>query len=145
MFRVTDNLYIAHWPGMQEVVEASELPPNAFIVNCTPKLPMLGDGIRVEVEDDGRVESLEAMDAALPSAVERIHEELARGRDVLVHCQAGRQRSATVICAYLIRYRDMSLDDAVATLKSAKRDVFFPSNNFRLSLYRFAYQVMEKS
>lgn len=39
---------------------------------------------------------------AFPSFVQYIKEALGRGEKVLVHCQAGRSRSPSVVCAYLM-------------------------------------------
>lgn len=48
---------------------------------------------------------------------------------VYVHCIRGISRSATLIASWLIKYRKLSTDDAIALLKS-KRDVVDPNPGF---------------
>lgn len=47
-----------------------------------------------------------------------IHDEMLKGKDVYVHCNMGRSRSATIIIAYLMRYKKMHLADALDFIKS---------------------------
>jgi protein-tyrosine phosphatase len=47
-----------------------------------------------------------------------------KGMPVLVHCHAGRQRSAAVIAAYIMKFEGLSLDATLQHMKSRKRDVF---------------------
>jgi hypothetical protein len=49
-----------------------------------------------------------------------IHERLADGRVVLVHCRQGISRSAMVIAAYLIAFRSMDLESALETIRQAR-------------------------
>ena len=52
----------------------------------------------------------------LPGATTFIHEQLTV-HSVLVHCMAGVSRSVTVVLAYLVRYQNMSLNDAYQHVK----------------------------
>lgn len=68
-----------------------------------------------------------------------IHQQLEADKPVLVHCQAGISRSVTMVLAYLIEYRGMSLPDAFRTVAS-KRPSAYPHKNLLLSLVRH-YQL----
>jgi protein-tyrosine phosphatase len=46
-----------------------------------------------------------------------------------VHCYAGRSRSATVVIAWLMRTRHLSMDDAFALVRS-KRELVHPNVGF---------------
>jgi len=48
----------------------------------------------------------------LPSSYQFIHECIERGENVLVHCVAGKSRSATVVIYYLMKRNGMSFDAA---------------------------------
>jgi len=49
----------------------------------------------------------------------KINELVRDGKKVLVNCMAGMNRSAFVICAYLIQYKDMSPQSAIALVSNA--------------------------
>ena len=109
----------------------------ALIVNCTPDLPFfeIGDGvsqeqIRIPVLDIQDRRDIDALRDAIVVVVPRIAKHLAEGNDVLVHCVAGRQRSCAVVAAFLMARKGLSREDAIAFVKTKKRDAFFPEANF---------------
>ena len=59
-----------------------------------------------------------------------IHVNLMEKTPVVVHCQAGRQRSAAVIAGYLMKYHGYSLENVIEFIRSKKREAFFPEVNF---------------
>jgi hypothetical protein len=63
--------------------------------------------------------------------LQRIDAALRAGKRVLVHCQAGAQRSPAVVAAYLVALRGMGLEEAVALLFCS---AFFWAVNFRRTL-----------
>lgn len=68
-----------------------------------------------------------------PQAFEFIERAREAGSAVLVHCQAGASRSATVCIAYLMKYRDMTLQDAF-TLCRRRRKRVAPNPHFMNAL-----------
>lgn len=65
-----------------------------------------------------------------------IEEARASGGGVLVHCFAGRSRSATIVVAYLMFKRGMSLSEAMEFVKM-KRPIISPNHGFRLQLQKY--------
>ncbi|KAF8637468.1 hypothetical protein AX16_010796 [Volvariella volvacea WC 439] len=65
----------------------------------------------------------------LPPSIQFIEKELEKGRGVLVHCQAGVSRSATIVAAYLMYSRDISADEALEIIRE-KRPIVEPNENF---------------
>ncbi|ERN12348.1 dual specificity protein phosphatase 1 [Amborella trichopoda] len=65
------------------------------------------------------------------------------GGGVLVHCFAGRSRSVTIIVAYLMKVRSMSLSDALDLVRS-KRPQIAPNHGFLLQLQKFERSLQEK-
>jgi len=61
----------------------------------------------------------------------------------LVHCSAGRSRSATIIIAYLIAKRNLSVRDAYRLLKS-KRKIIEPNIGFIQRLLEFEDRLIER-
>ena len=79
---------------------------------------------QIAVEEQGmRYSHIPVIDFTAPSvsqmldALADIDEAHAEGRAVLVHCAAGQGRSATILCAWLIR-QGSTADDAVAHLRT---------------------------
>ncbi|XP_026170262.1 dual specificity protein phosphatase 12 isoform X2 [Mastacembelus armatus] len=52
-----------------------------------------------------------------------IQEAVSGGQAAVVHCQAGRSRSATIVIAYLMKKYQLGLSEAYHRLKSVKQDV----------------------
>ncbi len=51
---------------------------------------------------------------------DKIHEHLSRGGRVMVHCVLGVSRSTSLILAYLMKYRNMSLKSAFDLVSSRR-------------------------
>lgn len=72
-----------------------------------------------------------------------IHEALARGEKVLVHCVAGQSRSATLLAAYLLQYRaKMTTEKAIALIRLARPTVE-PSEAFMEQLEMYERSLCE--
>ena len=130
MFEIIPQLYLSSYQDIDKTL------PDLFIINCTKELPMIVDeGIRIYVNDDMQEYSIDIMKKAIPYAIEVIDENIRKGSNVLVFCHMGRQRSATIVCAYLMKKKNYSYNDAINHMKQIKRDVFFGSVNFEKSIF----------
>lgn len=56
----------------------------------------------------------------LDEGVAFIHKHVEKDKTVLVHCAKGRGRSVTLLAAYLMRYNDMTFDEADALLREKR-------------------------
>ncbi|CAH2246630.1 dual specificity phosphatase 28 [Pelobates cultripes] len=61
--------------------------------------------------------------------VDLIESTITSGGKCLVYCKNGRSRSATVCIAYLMKHKNLSLDDAFQVVKAA-RPVIEPNSGF---------------
>ena len=118
-----------------------------FIINCTKDIPENGCGIeniRINVDDKPSIshaEDNETMYNSLSSCVEYVHQRLGKGQGVLVHCRAGKQRSASVVAAYLIKYGEVDVDKAVYYIRTKRPIAFTPMNNFLAALKKYTLLV----
>jgi hypothetical protein len=136
MFEIIPHLYLASYQDAKENATGS----NMFVINCSKDLPMIetsGGWTRMYVDDSPN--DMYLMTANLPIMVRYIDDQLKSGKDVLVHCFAGQQRSATVIAAYLVDKKGYTIDQAVEYIKSKKPDAFFDGVHFMQSLKEFQY------
>ncbi len=56
-------------------------------------------------------------------ASEFIEQSISSGKNVLIHCVYGVSRSSTLLCAYFIKYDNLSVTDAVIKIKRARPQV----------------------
>lgn len=133
MYEIVPHLYLSNY------MDAKGVPYDFFVINCTKNLPTVKSqsGTRLYVDDDLRKESIDIMTQNLPLMVKYIDDHVSKGKDVLVHCAAGQQRSAAVIAAYLMKTKGFTVDQAVEFIKSKKPDAFLTGVNFRESLLAF--------
>jgi len=121
------------------------LPCTSIVVNCTPNIPFFGEqttNIRIPVIDlDDSIEQ-ETMLKHWTSTdlFKDMLNHIMQDRDVLVHCQMGRQRSAATVAAFLMT-TGMPMDAAIAFIKTKKRDAFFPEVNFKSALTQFSRMI----
>ena len=65
-----------------------------------------------------------------------IEEAFENNGKVLVHCMAGRSRSATILAAYIISKFGMNTENAIKSMQS-KRDIVQPNNYFMSQLKNY--------
>lgn len=70
------------------------------------------------------------------SANDYIHSNLKKKKNVLVQCHAGVSRSATIICAYLIKHHALTPEQALSLLKE-KRHRAKPNMGFLYQLQEY--------
>ena len=118
------------------------------IINCTETMPFL-EGykeitvkIRVPVRDNLQKDEIKKLYSLLNVTINKIYTLLPK-HNILIHCQAGRQRSGTVIAAYLMKFGNLSKTEAIAILRSKRPCVCFPQVNFGPALEKFESDLKE--
>ncbi|XP_055004454.1 uncharacterized protein si:dkey-175m17.7 [Boleophthalmus pectinirostris] len=108
-----------------------------FVVNVTTHLPLYHQkaGLRYKrlPATDNSKQNLRQY---FEEVFEFIEEAYQSGQGVLVHCQAGVSRSATVVIAYLMKHTLMTMTDAYKYVRS-RRPVVSPNLNFMGQLLEF--------
>lgn len=104
-----------------------------LIVNCTKDVPMYFEkrpwqikSYRVPVDDSASDAC--TMARYLPVAALLINDVTRYGHNVLVHCYAGMNRSATITAGYLMFANKIDAAQAVAEIKRRKPECFQPNN-----------------
>lgn len=72
----------------------------------------------------------------LDSTVDSIHKSLTENKNVLVHCYLGRSRSVSIIIAYLCKYKNMTVDEALKFIQGLRPQAR-PNSGFMNQLNKF--------
>lgn len=100
------------------------------IVNCAIEIPNVftnvkeADGIKItylslEMDDDPSFDP----DPSLQTAIAFLNDNLKLGKRVLIHCQAGISRSATIVIGYLMVEQKMPLKEAYQLVKTQRPQI----------------------
>nr|XP_033811552.1 dual specificity protein phosphatase 10-like [Geotrypetes seraphini] len=108
----------------------------SHVINVTTHLPLYHAGTlcykRLPATDSGK----QNLRQYFEEAFEFIEEAHQCGKGVLIHCQAGVSRSATIVIAYLMKHTMMTMADAYKYVKG-KRPIISPNLNFMGQLLEF--------
>ena len=112
---------------------------NFLYINCSNDLSFLGRAQQYNIEIKNNLEKYEIlkMYQYLNETVEFIYKNLINLKPVLVHCETGTQKSATVVAAYLIKYGKINIEQAVKLIKTKKIDCFTPDIDYFFSLEKY--------
>jgi len=144
LYEMLPGMYIGGWPAAEYACRKKVLGPHTFVVNLANGKPMFSPlGVRVKVNDDLKAASLSIMDQAIGSVVSSMREAMEMGLPVIVHCHAGRQRSAAVIAAYIMKYEGLNLASTIQYMKTKKPDVFLHNINFLPVLKQFELSLQQ--
>ncbi|KAM3261169.1 hypothetical protein ACQJBY_052059 [Aegilops geniculata] len=103
--------------GITGVVTLTE-PFETLVPKCAYERHGM-DHLEIPTTDYVYAPSKENIDKAL----DFIHKNATEGGSTLVHCKAGRARSATIVLCYLIKYKNMTPEAALARAKSVRTRV----------------------
>ncbi|XP_036382841.1 dual specificity protein phosphatase 2 [Megalops cyprinoides] len=115
--------------GITAVLNVSSTCPNLFEDELHYKTLRVEDSLVANIR------------ACFPEAIDFIDSVKQHGGRVLVHCQAGISRSATICLAYLMHSRRVCLDEAFDFVKQRRR-VISPNLAFMGQLLQFETDVL---
>ena len=119
------------------------------IINCTLDLPFINDKNivkkRIPVNDDLSYESNEVMIKFLNNTIDLIQRNLLQNINTLVHCYAGKQRSATVIACYLLKYGRIKRESVYDLIRTKRPEAFMPGVNFEYAITSFIKKLKSKN
>ena len=112
--------------GITHILNASDCIPNYFEDTSTITY------MRIPIADCGSV----ILNDYFPAVFKFINNALDTGGRILVHCFAGKSRSASFVIAYLMQYQRMRANDAITYIKTY-RAIVEPNFGFRYQLIAF--------
>ncbi|ELP91615.1 dual specificity protein phosphatase, putative [Entamoeba invadens IP1] len=80
------------------------------------------------------------LDQTLDESLEWIDTMVSSGKKVLVHCEVGMSRSASVVLAYLMKHNTWNFKTAFLYIKQ-KRPIVFPNPGFIIQLYQYQLKM----
>lgn len=110
------------------------------VINCSKDIPFYNEkckNVRVSVHDNLEKKEINRLYDYFDTCSDFIHRHLSDNKPILVHCYAGKQRSASIILAYLMKYAKISLYDGVSLIQSKRFQAFTPGINFLSSLEKY--------
>jgi hypothetical protein len=117
------------------------------VFNCTKDIPFhrsIRRCYRVPVDDNLEEEEIRNMELWSFEIVAKLAREYNSGHTILVHCAAGRQRSAAVVAMYLIATSRMTTEKAIDYIQKKRPIAFTPEANFHASIEGFERSLQEK-
>ncbi|RWS27042.1 Dual specificity phosphatase [Leptotrombidium deliense] len=114
------------------------------IINATKDIPYREfagvERMRISLSDNDEEDIKQYFDLFAAKVVS----ENERNRSVVVHCQAGCSRSATLVIAYLIKSRGMDLKEAHKLLRE-KRKIIRPNPGFFKQLIEYEKHIRKSN
>ena len=114
------------------------------VINCTKDLPFAKvSGLtchRIPVNDSLQYHDTVNLYQYLPKITALMGKYYSKRIPILVHCYAGRQRAATVVAAFLMRYMGINWKNAVKMIQTKRPSAFRPGINFAQALRSFNQQ-----
>lgn len=110
------------------------------VFNCTKNLPFspsIPIQYRIPVDDNLEESEIRNMELWSTEIAFKIISEYIKGNCILVHCMAGRQRSAASVAFMLIAFNKMRALDTMKLIKERRIVAFYPRANFGRSIDYF--------
>lgn len=115
------------------------------VINCTKDLKFASKytkNIRIPIDDNLDKHEILNLYNFLPKITTFIYQQLGEGLKVFIHCYAGKQRSASIVVAFCMKYLNMTLADAIYVLTSKRIIVFTPFINFNAGLIKYSRDII---
>lgn len=107
------------------------------VFNCTKDLPFhdsIKTRYRIPVDDNLKAEEINNMTRWTPEIAAKVLQEYKSGKNILIHCAAGMQRSAATVTLFLITLTGESAPVIMSHIRRRRPIAFVPQVNFRPSI-----------
>lgn len=110
------------------------------VFNCTKTLQFYNRSTtqyRLPVDDNLEAQEIRNMGRWAAEATYKVVHEYKSGKNILIHCYAGMQRSAALMAMVLIALTGQTSKQAIAYIREKRPVAFFPFINFKKSILSF--------
>lgn len=107
------------------------------VFNCSKDLPFhpfIKNRYRIPVDDNLEAVEINNMTKWSPEIAYKILREYKEGKNILIHCAAGMQRSAAALTIFLITLTGEHAPKLMSMIRKIRPIAFVPSANFRKSI-----------
>ena len=115
------------------------------VINCTKEIKFMDNNkitYRLDIDDDLSTLALSKMYKDIYNIIDFMDREIEKGNNILVHCHKGKQRSANIVAAYLMKYSRINYTAAMKYIQSKRPQCFTPSNNFEMVLKKIESDLL---
>jgi len=142
-----DEIIPGVWIGRWQVAQNEEWLKKhniQTVFNCTKQVdfhPSVPYQYRIPVDDNLQPAEINNMEKWAPEIAFKILREFNAGHNMLVHCHAGMQRSASAVAFFLMVLTGRPLIQVMYLIQKKRPITFRPTPNFAPALRQFEIQV----
>jgi len=116
--KILDNLYLGNQYSTKIIKNVDVI----ISIGCNPKHIVSSkiETLKISIRDSITSDITPFLDLVCDT----IHDRLQNGKKIIVHCKAGINRSTAFILAYLIKYNNMTLDNAKSHILQVRKVKF---------------------
>jgi len=150
--KIMDRIFLGNFQAAKDKTFFKDNKIRA-VLNCTRDIPNHFahqrdiEYMRIPVEDSLKEKDYELMFKYMPCIVQFIHKHVVlQKNNILIHCWAGRQRSAISVAVYLVSQFNMTPHDACKMIMDKRPEAFHfgRSLNFDQALNKYYATLIQK-
>ena len=140
--KITENIYLGdkNAAGDKNFIKNMDV-----VVNCSKNIPFIDNtkiNYRIPLDDDRKISTIIQFIYYYKILIPKLNKHIKNGKKIFIHCRCGIQRSANLVSALLIYSKGYKPKEAFNYVKSKRNIVFFPLNNYRLSVEKY-YNIIK--
>lgn len=142
--QIINNIYLGNY---DDSMNNQFINNFKLVINCSKDLPFNNNinkniqKIRISINDDLTNQSNIQLYNYLNYITNIIHQNIKNNNKIFIYCYAGKQRSPSIIAAYLIKYYKFGINEAINYINKKKKNTFKPKPNFYNSLNKFQFDL----
>ncbi|KAA6396040.1 MAG: putative mitogen-activated protein kinase phosphatase [Streblomastix strix] len=140
---IIPNLFLGGWMGLHNFQMLDEMKID-LVINCAAETNYYEQGSQSRQFIHFQINDVPSQQLPFEKGVEVIEQALSSEKQVLVHCQMGKSRSASIVAAYLIYKFKLTAFEALNIIQT-QRPIVRPNDGFLKQLYRWELKTLEEN